>query len=199
MRQRLGRPFLEGLLATLRRETRYVVLDTGAELLGTDGAFHRAVLGLADQVLLVTAADLVGLWHSRMALGFIRDQLKIDASRLALVLNRYDARFHHSRVEIEWALGIGTAAVIPFDHAAVQRSIAAQRPLVLDQKSRAAQTLLDLAGRVHGGKLVLPPEPGVPARRGIRGLADRLSGSLRWPSVVGAGRPSLEESDANVN
>jgi hypothetical protein len=68
--------------------------------------------------------------------------------------------------------------VIPFDHAAVERSIAAQRPVVLDHKSRAAHVLLDLAGRVHGGKLVLPPEPGVPARRGLRGLADRLSGTL---------------------
>lgn len=197
MRQRLTRSFLEGLLATLRREASYVVLDAGAELLGTDGAFHRAVLGLADQVLLVTAADLVGLWHARTALGLIRDQLQIDATRVALVVNRHDPRFHHPRVEIEWALGVGTAAVVPFDHAAVQRSMAAQRPLVMgQQKSRAASALLDLAARIHGGKLVLPPEPGVPARRGIRGLADRVSGSLRFPTLMGAGRQSAEETDA---
>jgi len=150
-------------------------------------------------VLLVTATDLVGLWHARSAFTLIRDHLQIDANRVALVLNRFDGRFHHSRVEIDWTLGAGTAAVLPFDHAAVERSIAAQRPLVLDQKSRAAQVLLDLAGRVHGGKLVLPPEPGLPARRGILGLADRMAGSVRWPSVVGAGRPTLEETDANLN
>jgi len=200
MRGRLGRPFLEGLLATLRHEARYVVLDTGAELLGNDGAFHRAALGLADHVLLVASADLVGVWHARNTLRLIREQLQIDATRVALVVNRHDPRFHHTRVEIEWALGIGTAAVVPHDHAAVQRSVAAQRPLVLDTRSRAAQALLDLASRIHGGKLVLPPEPGVPVRRGIRGLAERLGGSLRWPPVlIGAGRASLEDSDANVS
>jgi MinD-like ATPase involved in chromosome partitioning or flagellar assembly len=199
MRQRMARPFLEGLLGALRREARYVVVDTGADLLGAEGSFHRAVLGLADQVLLVTAPDLVGIWHARGAFGLIRDQLQIDATRVALVLNRYDGHFHHSRVEIEWTLGLGTAAVVPFDHAAMQRSIAAQRPLVLEPKSRAAQSILDLAGRIHGGKLVLPPEPGVPVRRGIRGLADRVAGQVRWPSLIGAGRTSLEDSDVNVN
>jgi MinD-like ATPase involved in chromosome partitioning or flagellar assembly len=138
MRGRLGRPFLEGLLATLRHEARYVVLDTGAELLGNDGAFHRAALGLADHVLLVASADLVGIWHARNTLKLIREQLQIDATRVALVVNRHDPRFHHARVEIEWAPGIGTAAVVPHDHAAVQRSVAAQRPLVLDSKSRRA-------------------------------------------------------------
>lgn len=197
MRQRLSRSFLEGLLATLRREASYVVIDVGAELLGTDGAFHRAVLGLADQVLLVTAADLVGLWHARTAFRLIRDQLQIDATRVALVVNRHDPRFHHPRAEIEWALGLGTAAMVPFDHAAVQKSMASQRPLVMtQQKTRAASALLDLAGRVHGGKLVLPPDPDVPARRGIRGLADLVTGSRRSPALSGAGTQSMEETDA---
>src|SRR5205807_476408 len=101
MRQRLGRSFLEGLLSTLRREARYVVVDSGAELLGADGAFHRAALGLADQVLLVSGADLIGIWHARNTLRLIREQLQIDATRVALVVNRHDPRFHHARVEIE--------------------------------------------------------------------------------------------------
>jgi MinD-like ATPase involved in chromosome partitioning or flagellar assembly len=195
MRQRMSRSFLEGLLATLRHEARYVVIDTGSELLGTDGAFHRAALGLADQVLLVVGADLVGVWHARNTLRLIREQLQIDATRVALVVNRHDPRFHHARIEIEWALGVGTAAVVPFDHIAVQRAVAAQRPVVTESKSRAGQALLDLAGRIHGGKLVLPPEPGVPERRGIRGFAERVSGSVRWPAMSGTGRAPVEESD----
>ena len=178
MRQRLARPFLEGLLATLRREARYVVVDTGADLLGVDGAVHRAALGLADQVLLVTATDVVGLWQARQAFALLRENLRIDPIRVALVLNRHDARFHHSRAEIEWALGASTAAVIPYDHSAVQRSLAAQRPLVLDRSSRAGRGLLELAGRVHGGKLVLPPEPDAPSRRGVQGLVERVSSAV---------------------
>jgi MinD-like ATPase involved in chromosome partitioning or flagellar assembly len=199
MRARLGRSFLEGLLAALRHEVRYVVIDTGAELLGTDGAFHRAVLGLADQVLLVAGGDLIGVWHARNTLKLIREQLQIDAMRTALIVNRHDPRFHHTRAEIEWALGIGTAAIVPFDHVAVQRAVASQRPVVVDQKSRAGHALLDLAGRIHGGKLVLPPEPGTPVRRGFRGVVDRVSGSLRLPSLTGAGPVPAEESDANVS
>jgi hypothetical protein len=90
--------------------------------------------------------------------------------------------------------------VLPFDHSAVQRSIAAQRPLVLDESSRAGRVLLDLASRVHGGKLVLPPEPDAPPRRGLRGLAERVSGGLHWPALIGAGRIStpVEGPDAHL-
>jgi|SRR5579864_8879368 len=199
MRQRLNRRFLEGLLPTLRREARYVVIDAGAELLGADGAFHRAVLGLADQVLLVTAADLVGLWHARTAFGVIRDHLLIDPSRVALVLNGHDPHFHHSRTEIEWSLGAGTAAVVPYEHAAVQRSISAQRPVVLDPGSRAGRALVELASRVHGGKLVLPPEPDAPPRRGIAGMAERLGSSLRMPVLAGARRAAVEASNRELD
>jgi Flp pilus assembly CpaE family ATPase len=192
MRQRLGRPFLEGLIATLRREARFVIVDTGAELLGVDGALHRAALGLADQVLLVTATDVVGVWQTKQVFGILRENLRIDAARIALVLNRHDARFHHSRTEIEWALRASTAAVIPFDHVAVQRSLAAQRPVVLDANSRAARSLLDLAGRINGGKLVLPPEPDAPQHRGVRALAERLQQNL-VPRV----KRLSEETDAD--
>jgi Flp pilus assembly CpaE family ATPase len=179
MRQRLGRPFLEGLLGRLRREVRYVVVDTGADLLGVDSAFHRAVVSLADQVLVVAATDVVGLWQARQSLALLRDTLHVDANRFALVLNRFDARFHHSRTEIEWTLATPTAAVVPYDHAAIQRSIAAQRPVVLDETSRAGRSLLDLAGRIHGGKLVLPPEPDAPPKRGLQAFVDRLSSAVR--------------------
>jgi hypothetical protein len=74
-----------------------------------------------------------------------------------LIINRHDRRYHHGRSEIMWALGAPTAAVIPFDHGGVQRALGAQRPIVLDGRSRAARALLDLAERLHGGSIVLPP------------------------------------------
>ncbi len=159
MRVGLSAGFLERLTAELGRRYRHVVLDVGADLLGSESALHRTALRLSQQVLLVASADLVGLWHARTVLGLFRGPLQIDLDRTALIINRHDRRYHHGRSEIEWALGLPTAAVIPCDHGAAQRALAAQQPLVLEGRSRAGRALLDLAERVHGGSIVLPPEP----------------------------------------
>lgn len=161
MRTALTRAFIERLLGELRQRYGHVVIDLGADLIGSDAAaaVQRAVPALADRVLLVASPDIMGLWHARSALGFLRDQLHVDADQVALLLNRYDRRYHLPRSEIEWSLGVPAAAVVPFDHHAAQRSLAAQHPLVLEGgRSRAARALLDLAERVHGGAITLPPE-----------------------------------------
>jgi len=145
---------------------RNVVLDVGAAVLGEAGAVHRTALRMATRVLLVAAPDLTGLWQAKAAMRLWRDHLHLDDDRLAFVLAGHDPRHHHSRSEIEFALGLPVAAVIPHDHRALQRALAEQRPLVLDDKSRAARALLDLAGRVHGGEIDLPPETSAaPPRR----------------------------------
>lgn len=152
--------FVERLLICLQRRYRYVVLDTGAELLGSEGAVHRAALGLSQQILLVCSADLVGMMRARTSLGLLESRLHISGSRVALVVNRHDPRFHHGRTEIEWALKASTACLIPYDHLSIERALATQRPAVLLRRGAAGRALLDLAERLHGGKLVLPPEPG---------------------------------------
>jgi MinD-like ATPase involved in chromosome partitioning or flagellar assembly len=135
--------FLDRLVQELRRRYRYVILDVGAELLSRESAPHRAALQSADLVLLVSAADLVGLWHARTGLGILQGQLGIDPDKVALVVNRHSRRVHHSQTEIEWALGQTTAAMIPNDHEAVQSALAIQRPLLLSGRGSAARTLLD--------------------------------------------------------
>jgi hypothetical protein len=82
----------------------------------------------------------------------------VVSERVRLVINRYDRRFHNGRAEIEWALGVPAAALIPQDQTGVQRAIAAQRPVVLDAGSRAGRALLELAERLHAGRLTLAPE-----------------------------------------
>jgi hypothetical protein len=47
-------------------------------------------------------------------------------------------------------------AVIPLDHAGVQRAIAEQRPAVMDRSSRAGRALLTLAETLNEGKLSVP-------------------------------------------
>ena len=183
--------FFERLLGELRRRHRYVVLDLGAEALGGEAVATRAGLDLADRVLCVVAADLVGLWRGRTALG----RLAAGPDRRALVINRHDRRRHHARSEIEWALGVPAAAVIPHDDAGAQRALLAQRPIVLDPRSRAGRACLDLAERLHGGQVLLPPETPSGGRlpRLRRAIADR------WPrrrrSAPGAAAPTGASHD----
>jgi Flp pilus assembly CpaE family ATPase len=177
MRASIAPAFVERLVAELAQRYRYVLLDVGPELLGMDtaAANHRAALASAHQVMLVSASNLVGLWHARTATDHLERQLGIAPANLSLVLNRHDARFHHARAEVAWHLGTPIAAVVPDDRAATERAIAQQRPLVVDSTSRASRALLGLAERVHNGRIHLPPE-------------DLPSRASWWRRLFGAGR-----------
>lgn len=151
--------FFGRAIGALMMRFRHVILDLGADLLGTDTALHRVGLGLAGQVLLVTTPDLADLLRARAALVALEGQLGIPPERIALIVNRYDRRQHQGRRAIEWALGRPLAALLPHDHAGAMRAKAARRPLVLDRRSSAGRALLELAGRIHGGAIAPPPEP----------------------------------------
>lgn len=166
MRASIAPAFLERLLVELAHRYRYVVVDIGPDLLGMDSAAanHRAALTSARQVLVVSASDLVGLWHARTALDQFERQLGIQRGSVSLILNRHDVRYHHPASEVAWHLGVPIAAVVPFDYQASQRAIADQQPLVVDPTSRASRALISLAERVHADKLRLPPDPARPNR-----------------------------------
>ena len=180
LRGRLSLPFFERLLAQLRQRYRYVILDVGADLQGSEVVAHRVALAQADQALLVVAADLVGLRQGQLALAHFTDSLGLSRERIALILNRHDRRHHYSRTEIEWTLGLPTAAVIPYDYRPFQRALDRQQPLLLSGKSRAGRTLLDLAERLYGGQVTLPPE--TPERQEYCPPPPRpiVRGSRRW-------------------
>jgi Mrp family chromosome partitioning ATPase len=179
MRGSVAPAMIERLIDELARRYRWVILDVGPELLGIDvaAADHRAALSRAQHVLLVCAADLVGLWHARTALDQLERLVGIERRRVNLILNRHDLRFHHTRQEVEWHLGAPVVSVVPFDHAAAQRAIAEQRPLALDSSSRAARALVSLAERLNEGKLRVPSPP------------DGRSRSAWWRRVFGRQRP----------
>jgi Flp pilus assembly CpaE family ATPase len=155
MRASIAPAFVARLVAELARRYRYVILDIGTELAGSEpaAANHRAALGSAQQVVLVGGADLVGLWHARTALDQLERQLGVERERIGLVINRHDPRHHHSRSEIAWHLGAPVITVVPFDQTAVQRATAAQYPLVEGPTGRAARALIELAERIYDGKL----------------------------------------------
>ena len=158
MRSSIGPPLVERLIDELAQRYHWVVLDVGPEWLGIDAvaATHRAALAHAAQLILVSAADFVGLWHARTALDQLERLVDVDRARVNLVLNRHDARYHHSRQEVDWHLGAPVVAMIPFDQAAFQRAISDQSPVVLDPASRAGRALVSFAEGVHADKLRLP-------------------------------------------
>src|SRR4029077_2242911 len=86
MRPSIAPAFLERLLKELAHRYRYVVVDVGTDLLGMESAAanHRAALTTAQQVLVVSASDLVGLWHARTALDQFERQSGIDRRTVSL-------------------------------------------------------------------------------------------------------------------
>lgn len=168
MRSSIAPTLIQRLVGELAQRFQWVVLDVGPELLGMDtaAASHRAALAHAHLVMLVSGADLVGLWHARTALEQLERLAGIEPRQVNLILNRHDPRFHHSRSEVEWHLGAPVAGVIPFDHVSMQRATSEQRPVVLDGSSRAARAIVGLADRLNEGK---------PLR--LRSGSERASGS----------------------
>src|SRR5207253_3845910 len=80
MRSTIAPNLTERLIDELARRFRWVVLDVGPEVLGMDlaAANHRAALARTQHVLMVTGADLVGLWHTRAALDQLERSLGIE-------------------------------------------------------------------------------------------------------------------------
>jgi MinD-like ATPase involved in chromosome partitioning or flagellar assembly len=185
LRASLTPTVIEQLVRELARRYRYVILDIGAEVMGMDAvpASHRAALGLAQHVLLVTAADVVSIWHARTAIEQFEHQLGLSRDQMSLVINRHDRRFHHAEGEIEWHLGVPSAQVIPRDVAGMERAVADQNPIVIYPNSRAARAILGLAERIHQGRVRLTDgatEDGAQHRNWRVALAAGAASLLRW-------------------
>jgi Flp pilus assembly CpaE family ATPase len=180
LRAAISERFVAELLARIRERFRYVVFDLGdvADLEAADplvAGAQRAVLAGADYVCLVARPDPVSVWRAQEARDVLWRHAAVAPEQTSLVLNHYDARRHHRRAEIEWALSIPAAAVVPHDHGRVQQALGALRPVVLDERSAAGRALLDFAERAFGGRLTLPPEESPEDARGATGAAG-------WPS-----------------
>ena len=139
-------------------------VDAGAEPpAGTlEGACWRALVELADRVLLVAMPDMVGL---RRALGTLdRLEGRIDQERLGVVLNRFRRGEHDEPADIAAVLrGVPIVAVVPDDVRACTAALRLQRSLLSLGRSAAARELRRLAEHVH-----LTPTPATGRGRGRR-------------------------------
>lgn len=129
MRDRVTSEHLVTALAALRERFGLTVVDVGQSLPGVTSDAAGAVLRNADQVLVVTTADLTGLWNTRHCLRYLQESLGLPPERLALAINRHAGRHEYGTSEVERALGVRVLATIPDDRKAAVRAAREQLPL----------------------------------------------------------------------
>ncbi|MEZ4479924.1 MAG: P-loop NTPase [Dehalococcoidia bacterium] len=139
MRDRVTAEQLVTALAVLRERFDFTVVDGGQLLPGIASEAANAVTRSADQVLVVTTADLTGLWNTRHCLRHLQESLGLPRERMALVINRHAGRHGYGAAEVERALGVRVIATVPDDRKATMRAAREQLPLTAVRGSAARQ------------------------------------------------------------
>jgi MinD-like ATPase involved in chromosome partitioning or flagellar assembly len=154
--------FLDGLLDALRARFDYVVCDTGVRWLDGD-RIARVPVQMANTVLVATSPETAGVPRARQALDALRRY--VGEVKTGIVVNQHRARKDFLRWDYEFAFGEPLSAVLPFDPEACWRAVEQRRPVVLaDRRSPLTRSLVELAQRLHGGRIELP-RPTSPERR----------------------------------
>jgi MinD-like ATPase involved in chromosome partitioning or flagellar assembly len=192
MRGQVLPDFFRQLVDRCRERYSTVVIDVGDDLLGADTELHRRALQLADHLVLVVSPDFEGLREGRKTKRTLVEQLGISQDRLHVIVNKYDARRHRNRYDIQEAMGQTIAAFVPRDYEAVERAKAARRPIALESKSGLVQALLAVTQRAHGGRIELPPARNEDSPRCgwlLRGRRKRLTSHTGTSTPPLAARP----------
>ncbi len=148
-RERLTPERIAGTVSALQERFEVILIDGGETLSGVTSAAGVAFLRSAERVLLVTTADLIGLWNARASLRFITESLGVPPEAASAVVNRRTGRDQYGAHEVERALGIRVAAAIPEDPRSARRARADQAPITA-AGGKAAHAIADLATRLAG-------------------------------------------------
>ena len=140
---------LSAIVTALRARFERVIVDLGAPP-------EPSLLRLADELLLVTGADLVSVWNARVGLRGLGERVGIGS--LAAVVNRREGREHYGAEEIERALRVPVLGVVREDRNAARRATAKQLPLS-DAGGRAARDLHRLATALESRGEPTAPQP----------------------------------------
>jgi len=157
MRERLAAEHIPAAMRAVGRGFDTLVIDAGETVAGTASAGTVAFLRLADRVLVVTTADLMGLWNARSCLRYLAAFTALPSERVSVVINRHAGREQHNAVEVERALGVPVLAVVPEDARAARKARQEQQPFA-GGGGPAARQLRALALRLTGGELTVAEE-----------------------------------------
>lgn len=139
MRDRVTSEQLVTALAVLREQFQLTIVDVGQSLPGVASDAANTAVRSSDQVLVITTADLAGLWNARHCLRHLQESLGSPRERLGLVINRHAGRHEYGAAEVERALGVRVMATVPDDRKAAMRAARDQLPLIAVGGSAARQ------------------------------------------------------------
>ena len=134
------------ILMFLRQHYDYVVVDTSK-------SFSQATLATfeqADQVFLVTTADLPSLRNIQRGLPMMRRVLVRGEDQLRLVINRFDPKDQISVKDIERSLGLKVFWKLSNDYEAVLGSLNTGKPIVMNGTSSYSKDLKNLGVTLAG-------------------------------------------------
>jgi pilus assembly protein CpaE len=133
-------------LAMARHEFPYVVID----LDHTYRREHAQALFQSDVILVVTRPDFASVRQARRLLDYLVS-LRIERSKVHLVVNRYKQPQQLRVADVEQTLGMKVGFQIPDDPATVNRANNKGVPVVLDRpRAKVSQVLSQIAHSVNG-------------------------------------------------
>ena len=131
---------VRNLLAELRRQFDYVVVDTGCHL----SEVNLQVIENASKVLVVTSLTIPAIKDAKLTLKVL-ESLNIDPHSVMLIVNRVDSYSDFNREAIEQNLGVAVAVQIPHDPKVIGESVTRGQAFVVSQSdaevSRAIREL----------------------------------------------------------
>lgn len=143
---------ISSAIATLRERFDVILIDAGETISGVTSATGAAFVRPAERVLLVTTADLLGLWNARSCLRFVTESLGVPPEAVSTVISRRSGTEQYGAHEVERALGTRVLVAIPEDRRAARRAQVEQTPI----GGRAAHALAELASRLSGADGIEP-------------------------------------------
>jgi pilus assembly protein CpaE len=175
------------ILGFLRRHYDYVLVDISKSLAPP----ALAALQIADTIFLVSNMDVPSLRNLKRCLPILNGVTAGDASRLRLVINRFNAKSLVGVADLEEALGIEVYRTLSNDYDTVITSISTGQPLVLQGGSRYAKELNALAADIANEGRV--------AASGRNSLVARLLSRFRSTAQVTATPTRYAAAEASVH
>lgn len=167
---------IAGAVSGLQERFDVILIDRGETLSGVTSAVGAALLRSAERVLLVTTADLLGLWNARASLRFVTESLGVPPEAVSAVISRGNGAGEYGAPEVERALGVRVVAAIPEDPRAARKARANQVPITA-AGGKAARAIAELASRLTGAGDVEE-----------RAAAEEASTWRRWRRQAAEGR-----------
>ena len=112
LRGEQGERFIQALLACARSMYDFIIVDLGSSV---NQSVHRAVLQMADGVVVLTTPDRASLVDIKSVLETLERVMGMQRSRYTLVVNMWTDSAGLSRAEIARFVRLAEAGVVPMD------------------------------------------------------------------------------------